>query len=104
MTDLLEIPAFLRGSRPGPKPRKSRRWVRHAAPPPEGEKWAQAKRVEVYVDFVRAPNLFSGRRILWVLEGRKWVELRDTENYQKVALAEWERMCQDGKAKIIVAS
>lgn len=92
-----EIPAFLRGPRPGPKPRRAVAWRNPRVPPPEGEKWADAERWEVNVDFHVAPTLASGTRLLYVLSRPKWTELRDAEAYARIATADWNRMSKNGR-------
>ena len=100
--DTLEIPAFLRGSRPGPKPRKNTPWRMPRSGRPEGERWVEAERWLVQVDSRVAPNLASGWRLVWMSLGRKWAYVRDNEARQKMAASDWHRMSRTGK--IIVAS
>jgi hypothetical protein len=102
MDDLLEIPAFLRGSRPGPKPRKNTPWRMSRACRPAGEPGAEAEKWLVQVDSRVAPNLASGWRLVWVTLGRKWAYVRDNEAHQKMAALDWHRMSRTGK--IIAAS
>lgn len=94
----LTIPAFL--DRRGQKSRMPRapRWSRLPTPErPEGERWANAERWEVNVDFARCPGLSSGTRMVWVVLGRKWAYLRDAEDSTKMHVSEWERMSRNGR-------
>jgi hypothetical protein len=96
VTDDLEIPAFLRGSRPGPKPRATTPWRMPTQGRPEGERWQEAERWLVYIDTRLAPNLASGSRLVWVSLGRKWAYVRDAEGHQKMAASDWHRMSKSG--------
>jgi hypothetical protein len=68
-----------------------------AAIRPEGEKWEGAERWLCHVDTRLAPALASGSRLLWVVEGRKWVYVRDTEAHQRMPAADWNRMSRTGR-------
>lgn len=99
-TDDLAIPEFLRGSRPGPKPRWTSPWTRLKAQRPEGAKWENAERWEVYVDHHHAAGdgrCAVGTRHVWVIPGRTWTEVRDSEGYMKLATADWNKMAKAGR-------
>lgn len=97
----LDVPDFLRRTKgDAPKPRPAR-WRRMRAERPSGAKWEEAERWEITVPAggsdPQTPNwtgdgqLASGRRRVWALVGTKWCELRDSEGYIKVPVAEWNR-------------
>ena len=93
----LTIPAHLRrakGDTPMPRPL---RWRKMKAVRPEGEKWTDAERWEITIPAGGSMNwttsgLASGTRFVWVLIGRKWVELRDHEAYGRVPRTEWDTL------------
>lgn len=110
MNDALAIPDFLfvpKGSR---KPIfHRRRWRLPPLPHPaeaHGAKWEEAERWEITIPRawsdrgggIGAPaQIGSGRRLVWALIGRKWVELRDAEGYAKVPAPEWGRIAIKGR-------
>lgn len=103
--DGLEIPAFLRSAKRASPPRE-RRWKRLAPRRPDGEKWEKAERWEITLGLEhsrtgssgRAVGLASGTRMVWVIEGTKWAELRDAEDFLKLPIAEWRRLQRHGRA------
>ena len=87
----LDLPPHLRRSKGDvPKPRPIR-WRRVRAERPAGAKWETADRWSVKVpagahdpyNWTGDGRLAPGTRHLWVIEGSKWVELRDKEGYIK---------------------
>lgn len=110
MTDDLAIPAipaFLDRRGEAVRPWRAPRW-RRLPPPrrPDGDRWANAERWEVYVPqgplsytntAGRACGIASGRRRVWVVEGRKWARVADAENQVKASIADWRRMQRHGR-------
>jgi hypothetical protein len=95
------IPAFLRGPGTQALGPARRRWKKLTAQRPEGDRWANAERWEVYVDnssHGAMSGLGGGTRRVWVLEGHKWAHLRDSEGYAKIAVSEWRRMARNGRS------
>lgn len=103
MDDDLTLPAFLRVE-PGTKrmPR-ARRWSRMLPKRPEGAKWEVAERWQVHVPTswsdvgIDRLGVGSGTRVLWVLEGKTWTELRDNEGYAKVPTVDWQKAANNGR-------
>lgn len=101
MTDPNPMPDFLRvapGTRRMPR---SRRPAKLVAVRPEGLKWEYAERWEVTVDEVNCPGVASGTRCLWVIPGRTWTEVRDSEAYCRLATKDWERMANKGRQILV---
>ena len=100
----LTLPAFL--DRRGQKPAVVRtRRHRDRVPPrprPEGERWENAPRFEVYIESTEhhMPRLACGLRRVWVVEGRLWARLHDGEQQAKISMRDWSFMKR--KAKEIV--
>ncbi len=97
--DTLEFLPFLRGSAPGPKPRKLR-WTRLRAQRPEGAKWEAAERWQICVPDTKEAScgdIPPGYRLVWVIQGTKWCELRDAEAYAKIPAPLWARMARAGR-------
>jgi hypothetical protein len=98
--DDLPIPDFLKGSRAGPKPRWTSPWRHGKAQRPEGAKWEEAERWEVYLPHKLVAgdgHPAVGTRLVWVIAGKTWTELRDAEGYIKIATADWNRLAQKGR-------
>lgn len=97
----IEMPVFLRAA-PGSlsKPRPIR-WKRMKAKRPEGEKWSDAERWEITIGALlggkTGTGLAPGTRYVWVREGTKWAEIRDSEDYAKVPLAMWRLLQRNGR-------
>lgn len=94
----LQIPAFLI------RPRSTqpihlllanisrRRWRVHKVGRPEGQRWATAELVEVYL-YDEAPTIGAGLRRLWVSEGRKWCKLAGTDGAKaKISMSVWAQI------------
>lgn len=97
MIDDLAIPAFLDRRGEAVRSWRSPRWRRLPPPArPDGDRWAQAERWEVYVP-ADVPNLAVGTRRLWVVEGRKWAYLRDAEAQARIPRPEWLRIQKTAK-------
>lgn len=73
---------------------------------PEGDKWADAEHWEVYVNHKLVPQggdadtkarIRPGTRYVWVIPGKTWTEIRDSEAYAKIATADWNRMSAKGR-------
>ena len=93
----LTIPEFLRGRGPNAMANRPPRWKRiKPKPRPEGQRWEQAERWEVFVG-QELLGLACGRRRLWVVEGRKWARLHDGESQVKVPMALWRQTQRSGK-------
>jgi hypothetical protein len=93
--DDLAIPAFLRRPSDGKKFRAPR-WRKLVASRPEGERWATASRWEVFIDN-DVPKLAVGQRLVWVVEGRKWARLHDSEQQVKIGMRDWLRIKADAR-------
>lgn len=105
MTDIdLNPPAFLSAARRATAPRP-RRWKRIKVRRPEGKKWEAAQRWEVTFGPEHSytkPNgrtggLAAGTRCVWVIVGRKRVEIRDAEDKCVMTLAEWRLLERHGR-------
>ena len=101
MADDLEIPAFLRAAARQPKPKARRhRWTRLKAQRPEGAKWEAAERWQVTIPDTREEScgdIPPGARLVWVIAGARWVELRDAEAYAKIPAQLWAKMARAGR-------
>jgi hypothetical protein len=98
VNDDLMIPDFLQRSR-GEAPKKFRapRWTKLSkAVRPDGEKWTAAKRWEVQLHD-EVPKLGCGRRMVWVVEGRKWARIADGGATCKVPMSIWGLLARSGK-------
>lgn len=101
MDDGLEVPPFLRGTAPGPKPRPLK-WTRLRAERPEGAKWEAAERWQVCIPDTKEAScgdIPPGYRRVWVIyhDGLKYAELRDAEAYAKIPAAAWARIANKGR-------
>lgn len=98
MNDDLSIPDFLQRPRGGPiKKFRVPKWTKlPKATKPEGERWIDAKRWEVQLHD-ELPKLGCGRRMVWVVEGRKWARVADGGASCKVSMAVWVRLARSGK-------
>jgi hypothetical protein len=95
--DTLDIPDFLRRERTGQPvqlliantaPRR-KRWRKRPIHRPEGETWATAELVNVFLLDEAAP-IGSGQRLVWVREGRKWCKLCSLDGTKaKISMAAW---------------
>jgi hypothetical protein len=103
VTDDLAFPAFLVGVRKKSGPPRARKWARMLPVRPEGAKWEAAERWQVNVPVrwsdigKESRGVGSGTRLLWVIEGRTWTELRDTEGYVKVPTVDWQKAAKNGR-------
>jgi len=94
MDDLL-IPAFLQRPR-GAQPIQlklanlgRKRWSKLKTAHPEGETWATAELRDVFL-FDEAAPIGSGRRLVWVREGRRWCKLCSLDGSKaKIRMADW---------------
>jgi len=87
----LELPDFLKSER-GKKMPRAIRWKRlPKASPPEGEVWQGAERWSVWLQG-EVPQLGNGRRLAWIVEGRKWVRIADAEGKAKIPMALWRQL------------
>ena len=97
MDDLM-IPDFLKRSR-GEAPKKIRlpKWKRlPKAQRPDGERWLKATRWEVHLND-ELPKLGCGRRMVWVVEGRRWARVADGGATVKVPMSAWALIARSGK-------
>jgi hypothetical protein len=86
--DDLRIPDFLRRCRnainaPLAQPVRRRRY--RTPPRPQGERWENAKLVDLYL-YDEAPALGAGYRKVWVAEGRKWCKLASADGLSKAKI------------------
>lgn len=80
---------------------RQRKWKRLKAERPEGEKWVEAERWEITVPPSWSDmdgGLGSGRRYVWVVQGTKWVYIRDNEKHRRVSVIEWAPVARKGRA------
>jgi hypothetical protein len=97
MQDDLAIPAFLRRSREDKKPEVKAKRRRFKPRKPEGERYEDAERWEVFIanTDLYLKHLGSGIRRVWVAEdetGSSVMWLHDGERQQSVSMSEWKRM------------
>lgn len=90
----MDIPAFLRRTTPS-RPFREPRWKKLKPRRPEADRWAEAERWECTFDDRCAP-IASGRRRVWVVEGRKWVRLHDGQSQAKIAMSLWRQIQRHG--------
>ena len=98
MTDLLEIPAFLKRDKAPQRstPRRKRRMPKMPKlafdkRPPKTKDFEGATKVSVRLGN-QCPRIGSGFRRLWAKRGRKWVHLCDSHGFRgKLSLDEFER-------------
>lgn len=100
--DDLAIPAFLKRQPGEVKPEVKTRRAKVKARKPEGERYEDAERWEVFIEstetFLR--KLACGQRKLWAAEdetGARWVWLHDGETEQRVSMEAWQRMANKGR-------
>jgi len=100
MSDDLTLPDFLRRPKSA-QPVALRlayvngaRWRRRRIERPEGETWETAELIEVHLMDEAAP-IGSGRRLVWVREGRKWCKLCAVDGTKaKIPMATWARIAR----------
>jgi hypothetical protein len=101
--DDLSIPAFLRPTGPAKKV-KERRWKKlPKATRPEGERWVEAERWEVFITNTKASalaKLGSGKRLVWAAEaedGSAKMHVRDGAHEVTISLADWRLLIAKGR-------
>jgi hypothetical protein len=101
--DDLTIPTFLIRSGPAKKV-KERRWKKlPKAARPEGERWADAERWEVFITNTKASalaKLGSGKRLVWAAEaedGSAKMHIRDGTHEVTISMADWRLLIAKGR-------
>jgi len=62
---------------------------------PTGKRWEKA--YHLWVQFHdEAPNIGSGWRLVWVLEGRKWCYLATHHGRQRIKMGIWSDIKKSG--------
>src|SRR5262249_43131346 len=98
--DQLAIPEFLRRPRGSAAVSRAlsdmnrQRWERRKPQRPDGDSWATAVLRDVWLQDECAP-IGSGRRLVWVREGRKWCKLASLDGTRvKIPMALWKQIAR----------
>jgi hypothetical protein len=100
--DDLSIPAFLRRSKDQVKPEVKTRRRKFKARKPEGERYEDAERWEIFIANTEhyLKHLASGIRRVWVAEdetGSRLMWVHDGEHEQALSFSDWARISAKGR-------
>ena len=65
---------------------------------PEGKRWLKARRAWVYLQD-EAPQIGSGWRPVWYVEGRKWAYLAGTIGRRRLKMSVWLTIKEESMKK-----